>query len=124
MQPPCADRHAQADLARPLRDRDQQDVHNADAANQQRDRRHGGEQKCHDAATALGGFDKLAQIAHREIIELAGFDAMAMDKLIYIGLLEQLIAKDIAATRREMAVWREANALFSRLRIWAAGRGD
>jgi hypothetical protein len=43
---------------------------------------------------------------------------------IYIGLLERLTAKDIAAARREMAVWSEASTLFSRLRIWAAGRSD
>jgi hypothetical protein len=34
-----ADRHANPDLARPFGHRDEQDVHDADAADQQRDRR-------------------------------------------------------------------------------------
>ena len=55
MQPPRADRHAQADFARPLGHRHQQDVHDADAADEQRDRGDRGKQKRHDAAAALGG---------------------------------------------------------------------
>src|SRR3989442_6445374 len=37
--PPGADRHPQADLARPLRDRDQHDVHDTDATDEQGERR-------------------------------------------------------------------------------------
>ncbi len=43
LQAACAQRHSQSDLARPLGDRDQQDVHDSDAADQQRYRRHCGE---------------------------------------------------------------------------------
>ena len=76
MQAAGADRHAQADLARPLGHRDEQDIHDADAADQRArssDRR---KQKRHDAAAALGGLGDLAQVAHGEIIGAARPDAV------------------------------------------------
>lgn len=60
MQPLCADRHAQADLPCSLGHRDEQDVHDADAADQQRDR---GEQQRHDPPAAFRRLDGLAQSA-------------------------------------------------------------
>ena len=77
MQTPCADCHAQADLAHAFGDRHQQNVHDSDAAHEQRDRRHRGEQQRHDLAAALGGCGNLAQIAHREIGVGTRPDAMA-----------------------------------------------
>ena len=119
MQAPRADRHAQADFARPLGDRDEQDVHDTDAANEQRDRRHGGEQKRHDAAAAFGGFDELAQIAHREIVELAGLDAMATDKRV--GHLRDRGLDQRLAHRLHINLIGEAGQ--SRLQIVRVGRG-
>jgi hypothetical protein len=43
---------------------------------------------------------------------------------IYIGLLDRLVATDVAAARRETSIWRESSTLFSRTRIWAADRSD
>ena len=45
-----ADGHAQADLPRPLGDRDQHDVHDAHAADDQRDQRHDQQQGAHQSA--------------------------------------------------------------------------
>ena len=75
-----ADRHAQPDLAGPLGDRHEQDVHDPDAADHQRDRRHGGQQQRHDLAAALGGRGDLTEIAHREILNGARLDAMTGGK--------------------------------------------
>ncbi len=77
MQPARADRHAQADFARALGHRHQQNVHDADAADHQRDRGDGGEQQRHDAARALGGLGDLTEIAHGEIGFVARADAVA-----------------------------------------------
>ena len=68
MQPPRADRHAQTDLARPLGHRDEQNVHDADAADDKRYGRYRGQQKRHDAAAALRGLGDLAEVSHGEII--------------------------------------------------------
>ncbi len=76
MQPACADRHAQADLAGALRHRYQQDVHDADAADHQRYRSDRGEQQRHDAAAAFGRLRDLTEVSNGEIIHLAGTDAV------------------------------------------------
>ena len=47
-----------------------------------RNRRHGGKQKRHDAAGALRGFDELAQVAHVEVVDGAGLDAMAANERV------------------------------------------
>ena len=77
MDAPRADRHADADLAGALGDRDQQDVHDADAADQQRDRGDGGQQDLQHAAALLGHFGDLGQVAHGEIIIAIRLDAVA-----------------------------------------------
>ena len=100
---PGADRHPDADLAGALGDRDQQDVHDADAADQQRDRCHGSEQQRHDPAAALGRLRHLAQVAHVEVVILAGLDVMAVvqrldylihrlrDERLALGLDEDIV---------------------------------
>jgi hypothetical protein len=82
-----------------------------------------------DLATELMGSEGLPIPAIERDRQLAGDDfyrtyGIAALFFIYIGLLERLIAKDAAAVRREASVWRASSALFSRLRIWAAGRSD
>ena len=77
MQPSGADRHPQSDLARPLGHRDEQDIHDADAADDKRYGGHRGQKKRHDAAAALGGLGDLAEISHREIVGGARPDAVA-----------------------------------------------
>ncbi len=77
-----ADRHAQADLARALGDRDEHDVHDADAADDQRNGRDAGEQQLHDRAGLRSGLRDRLQVAHLKVVGLRRNDAMA--------LLEQL----------------------------------
>ena len=70
MQSARADRHAQADLARALGHRDQQDIHDADAADEERDRGDGGEQQRHDLAASLRGAGDLTEVAHGEVVDV------------------------------------------------------
>ena len=73
-----ADRHAQPDLARALGDRHQHDVHDADAADQQRDRGDRREQQRHDAARLLLRLQHLGQVAQREVVVLPRLQAVAL----------------------------------------------
>jgi signal transduction histidine kinase len=68
----CAERLAHADLARPLRDRDQHDVHDADAADEQRDRRDAGEQEAERLRGLLERLEQRRLVAHVEVARLAG----------------------------------------------------
>ena len=82
-----------------------------------------------DLATELMGSEGLPLPSIERDPQLGGDDfhrtyGIAALFFIYIGLLERLIAKDVAAARRETMVWRESSGLFSRLRIWAAGCSD
>jgi hypothetical protein len=82
-----------------------------------------------DLATELMGFEGLPIPSIERDPQLAGDDfhrtyGIAGLFSIYLGLLDRLIARDAAAARRETSIWRESSALFSRLRIWAAGRSD
>ena len=61
--PAGADRHAQADLARPLGHRDQHDVHDADAADDQRDRGDRRQQQRQHAGGGLLRRGDLGQVA-------------------------------------------------------------
>ena len=82
VQPARADRHAQADFAGSFGDRHEQDIHDANAADDQGYRCDGGEQQRHDAARALGGFRELAEVAHVEVVDAAGHDAVAADERV------------------------------------------
>ena len=62
-----ADRHAQADLARALGHRQQRDVHDADAADQQRHRGHRRQQPGHRPARAL---ERGRELFERHLLEL------------------------------------------------------
>ena len=73
-----ADRHAEADLARPLGDADEHDVHDADAADEER---HGGdarEQRRHRLGALLLRARDLGEVADREVVVGAGRDVMAI----------------------------------------------
>ena len=82
-----------------------------------------------DLATELVGFEGLPLTSIERDPQLGGDDfnrtyGIATPFFIYVGLLKRLTTKDAAAARRETAVWRGSSALFSRLRMWAAGRSD
>ena len=82
-----------------------------------------------DLATELIGSEGLPIPSIERDPQLAGDDfyrtyGIATLFFLYLGLLKRLTAKDAAAARRETVVWRESSALFSRLRIWAAGCSD
>ena len=65
----CADRFTDANLARPLRDRHEHDVHNADAADEQRDPDYG----AHDAGSRVEHRgDRLHQLFLRGDLEIVG----------------------------------------------------
>jgi hypothetical protein len=82
-----------------------------------------------DLANELMGFEGIPIPSIERNRQLAGDDfhrtyGIAGLFFIYVGLLDRLIARDAAAARREKSIWREPSALFSRLRIWAAGLSD
>ena len=64
----CADRHADADLAGAFGDRDQHDVHDADAADQQRYRSDRAEQQRHDPRAFCGRIRCGGKVAQEEIV--------------------------------------------------------
>jgi hypothetical protein len=74
---PGTDRHSKANFARSFSDRNEQNVHDANAADQERYRGHDGKQKRHDTATALSRLDILTEIANVEILHVTRLDAMA-----------------------------------------------
>ena len=72
-----ADRHAQADLARPLGDRHQHDVHDADAADDERDAGDAGEQRRHRARRLRADVGDLLERPDDEVVVLARHDLVA-----------------------------------------------
>jgi hypothetical protein len=82
-----------------------------------------------DLATELMGFEGLPIPSIERDPRLTGDDFRRTHGItglffIYVGLLDRLVVTDAAAARREAWIWRESSALFSRLRMWAAGRSD
>ena len=73
-----ADGHADADLAGAFGDRHEHDVHDADAADQQRDAGDAAEQDRHHPRRALRRFGDVGQIAHGEVIFAPFGDAVAL----------------------------------------------
>ena len=69
-----ADRHAQADLARPLGDRHQHDVHDADAADDERDAGDAGEQRGHRAHRLRADVGDFLERPDDEVVVLPGHD--------------------------------------------------
>ena len=63
---PRAERLADADLARPLGDGDEHDVHDADPADEQRDRGDGGEQHREDVVARGGRLQQRGLVEHAE----------------------------------------------------------
>ena len=63
-----ADGKPQADLARAFGDRDEHDVHDADAADDQRHRRDRAQQNRHHLRRRLLGGEHLGQVADREVV--------------------------------------------------------
>src|SRR6185312_9641703 len=68
--------HANANLARALGDRNQHDVHDPDAADEQRHAGDGTEQDGHDAAGGVGDIGNVGDISHAEVVTLARADAV------------------------------------------------
>jgi hypothetical protein len=85
-----ADGHAQPDLAGALGDRDQHDVHDADAADDQRDRGDAREQGREHAGDRAHQGLELAHVADVEVVVLAGQDVptLAQERLdLLLGLV-------------------------------------
>ena len=74
---PGADRLADADLAGPLADRDQHDVHDPDAADDQRDRGDAPEQQRQRAADRVGRLEQLRLVEDREVVVVGRREAVA-----------------------------------------------
>src|ERR1051326_8855722 len=73
-----ADGDAHADLARPLRDGDEHHVHDADPADDERDRGDGDEQQRQRAARFELGLDDVLRIADVEVVVLLGTEMVAV----------------------------------------------
>ena len=73
-----ADGQADADLARPLRHAHEHDVHDADAADDERDAGDRAEQHGHDARGGGRGFGDLLLVADGEIVVAAGANVVAL----------------------------------------------
>ena len=87
MQTARSDRHADSDLSRSLSNRDQHDVHDSDAADQQRNRGDRREQQRHGLAGAFRSLRDFAEAADGKVIVLTGADVMTpMQELLDLGL--------------------------------------
>ena len=75
---PGADGHPQADLAVPLGHRHEHDVHDADAADDQRDQGHAHQQARHEADRRAQGLDDLGHVADVEVVRLARADVVPL----------------------------------------------
>ena len=76
--PARPDGHPEADLAGPLGHRHQHDVHDADAADQERDGRDRRQQHRHDAGRFLLGREHLGEDADLEVVVLARLQPVAL----------------------------------------------
>ena len=66
--PWAPDRHPDADLAGPLGDRDEHDVHDPDPADDQRDAGDRAEEECHRPGVAVRRVGDLLLVADREVV--------------------------------------------------------
>ena len=73
-----ADGEADADFARPFGHAHEHDVHDADAADDQRDAGDRAEQQGHDTRSGGGGFGDFLLVAHREIVVAAFADVVPL----------------------------------------------
>ena len=83
-----ADGEADADLAGALGDADEHDVHDADAADEQRNAGDGAEQHGHDFGGLRGDFGDFLLGADEEVVFLAVGDAVTLAKEIHDFLLD------------------------------------
>ncbi len=74
----CAERFADADLARALGDGDQHDVHHADAAKRERQQSDGAEEERHHAEDALGELDAFERVPDPESFFVVGLVVVAL----------------------------------------------
>ena len=77
-----ADGESDADLAGPFGDGDEHDVHDADAADEQRDAGDGAEQPGHDFRSRGGELGDFLLGANHEVVVAAGLDAVALAEQI------------------------------------------
>src|SRR5579859_2912648 len=76
MQSPRADCHTKADFARSFGHRNEQDVHDADATDDEGYRSYSRQKQRHDSAAAFSRFGDLTQVADREIIRIPRSDTV------------------------------------------------
>ena len=93
---PRSDGHAQPDLARSLGHRDQHDVHDPDAADDQRDQSHAKQQIGHQSCRLRERIAHLGHVPDSEIVRLAGTNVMTLTQ--HVGDL--LTAAGISAVLR------------------------
>src|SRR5690606_35856294 len=79
---PRTDRHAHADFAGTLGDRDQHDVHHPNAADHQRNQRDHRDQQGHGAAGLLDGLADGVGVHHEEILHAVAAGEQADDALL------------------------------------------
>ena len=73
-----ADGHADADLASAFGDRHQHDIHDADAADEQRNAGDRGQQYGEQSRILVGQVSHVGQVAHEEVVVLSGANAVAV----------------------------------------------
>ena len=78
LQPTGPDCHADADFSRPLGYGHQKDIHDSYATDEQRNRSDRGQKCGHHLTAALLRLGDLTEIAHAEVVELAGLDAVTL----------------------------------------------
>ena len=77
---PRANGHADADLARALRDRNQHDIHDPDATYQKRNGSDTTKENRHDPRAGGSRFSDVREIANHEIVLAVGTDAVPLAK--------------------------------------------
>src|ERR1043165_4035574 len=112
-----ADGDAHADLARPLRDRDEHHVHDADAADDERDRGDGDEEQRQRAARLELRLDDVLGVADVEVVVLLGAQMMPVAqqrRRLLPGELDGVLRHGRA---EDVIEPRDAHQLFLRRRV-------
>ena len=103
-----ADSHADADFARALGDADQHDIHNPNAADDQRNKSDGRQQISHRFGLLGRHISNLLLIAHGEIVLLARRDAVALTEQFNNLLLHRIEQESTSRLNVDAAHHRDA----------------
>ena len=111
------DGHAYTDLACPLGDAHQHDVHDANPADHERDARDCAQQNRHHARGCRGSFGDLLLIAHGEIVVAPGPDIVPLSQQRDNLLLSCFDLPRVPDLHVDVAQVRAANHAFHRARV-------